>query len=137
MGVKRLALITMLAGVTLFGSPLLGQTPPTSDSAKTDEPRCLTRSELIALKESRSVVAEAALAAELFAGGGTTNTFAATLMKEGSEQLEGAKASLEDREQLTRLLDSALGKLASRDAAGLRDISMKLFSIEWSNGQCS
>ena len=75
MGLKLSALLLMVGGVAFFGSPILGQTPPASDSAKTDESRCLTRSELIALKDSRSVVAEAALAAGLFADARTTNTF--------------------------------------------------------------
>jgi hypothetical protein len=136
MGMK-FAPLTMLAGIILFGSPLLGQTPLASDAAKASKPSCLSRSELLALKDSRSVVAEATLGAELFAEGRTTNTFVATLMEEAADQLDSAKASLRDRQQLTRLLDEALGKLASREAAPLRDISVQLLSIEQSNEQCS
>lgn len=101
------------------------------------EPVCLSRSELIAVKNSRSLVAEAALILSLSAEGRTTERFTGTSLQQASEGLDDAKSDLNSEGRIAELLDASLAAIRTRDLESLRDIASRLFSIEKTNEQCS
>jgi hypothetical protein len=132
--------LAMLAGLLLSALSAYGQAKPPSDMAQSDQAgpqRCLSRRNLLALKESRSVIAEAALGTQLFADGRSTSTFTNTLLDEARDELQSARNSLADLAKVSHLIDSALAGISAQNAASLRDISAQLLAMEQANEQCS
>jgi hypothetical protein len=129
--VEGLIKIYLLAGCLMSGF-LFGEA-----FGAVADPVCLSRSELIALKNSRSLVAEAALALSLSAQGRTTKRFTATSLQEAAEDLENAKSDLSGEERIADLLDASLTAIRSHDLDSLLNIGSSLLSIEKANEQCS
>jgi putative membrane protein len=129
--------LTILAGLLLSSLSAYGQAKPSPDMAQSGQQRCLSREDLLALKDSRSVIAEAALGTQLFADSRSTSTFTNTLLDEARDELQSARSSLADLARASHLIDSALTDISAQNAASLRDISAQLLAMEHANEQCS
>jgi hypothetical protein len=125
--------VLILAGCSIcsfaFGA---GSHTPVDSSAT-----CLARSELIALKASRSLLGEMALTLHLSAEGRTTDQYTTTLLQQAAEELRSSQNALSSRKNIADLLDEALAGMAAHDFEKLHEIAAKLISIETSNEQCS
>jgi hypothetical protein len=86
--------------------------------------------QIVAIKASRSVVAEAALAAELGSSGDATQTFTAELIEEAEDQLRSNLESVEGNERAASLIGAALAELPLWNAGTLRRIADQLLTTE-------
>jgi uncharacterized protein HemX len=93
--------------------------------------------QLVAIKKSRSLVAEADFSAELYERGKTTSRFNRELLKQANDELESARKSLQGNDEAIALIDAAQSQVQSGNGVSLRAIADKLIALERANGQCS
>jgi hypothetical protein len=98
---------------------------------------CFTRSELIAVKTSRSIIAEVALTLQLSAEDRTTNRFTTTLLQQAAENLRDSYNAVSSQKEVANLLNKALDRMAVDDVAKLHEIVLALVAIENTDEQCS
>jgi hypothetical protein len=124
-------LATCLTWEAVFGA---GSSPV--ESQKFAAP-CFTRSELIAVKTSRSIIAEVALTLQLSAEDRTTNRFTTTLLQQAAENLRDGYNAVSSQKEVANLLNKALDRMAVDDVAKLHEIVLALVAIENTDEQCS
>ena len=93
-------------------------------------------SQLMAIKQARSVVAETAYAAELHAAGRTTSTFNDELLQQADDELTSARRDLQGNEQASSLIDAAHAQIKSGNGADLRALADELLALERADEQC-
>jgi hypothetical protein len=125
--------VLILAGCSICSFAFGAGSHAPVDSSTT----CLARSELIALKASKSLVGEIALTLHLAAEGRTTHQFTTTLLQQAAEELRSSQNALSSRKNIADLLDEALAGMVVDDVTKLHEIAANLVSIEMANEQCS
>jgi putative membrane protein len=129
--------LAILAGLLLSSLSASAQTKTIPDVTQSGQQRCLSRGDLLAVKDSRSVIAEAALGIQLFVDGRSTSTFTNTLLNEAKDELQSARGRLAGLAEASHLIDLAVSNISGRSAGPLRDISAQLLAMEHANEQCS
>jgi hypothetical protein len=136
MGLSTGHIAIALLATCLTWRAVFGAESPAVESPKFATP-CLTRSELIAVKTSRSIIAEVALTLQLSAEDRTTNRFTATLLQQAAENLWDSYNAVSSQKEIADLLDKALARMAADDVAKLHEIVLALVAIENTDEQCS
>jgi hypothetical protein len=86
--------------------------------------------ELLAIKQVRSLLAEAAFSAELCARNKATGQFTRSLLVQAKEELESAKKSLKDDDKASPLIEQAQEAMRSGDSSQLRAIANEFLALE-------
>jgi hypothetical protein len=128
----KCTVVLILTGCSICTFAFAGSHVPNASSAK-----CLGRSEVIALKASRSLVGEMALTLQLSLEGRTTEQFATSLLQQAAEELRSSRSALRSRTNIAALVDEALAPMPVGSVARLNEIAAKLNSIEVADEQCS
>jgi hypothetical protein len=92
-------------------------------------------SQLIAVKTSRSLLAEADLVKELESVGRVTHVFADALSDQAREQLESLEPKLTENEKALGLLHTGLAEMSAGNLPGLKVIIDQLLTIERGHGE--
>jgi hypothetical protein len=93
-------------------------------------------STLVALKQARSIVAEASFSTELYARGKTTTLFNDELLQQANDELTSARKTLEDNDEAVALVDAAQSEFQSGNIARLRALADELLNLEHANERC-
>jgi hypothetical protein len=92
----------------------------------------LDQEQLLSLKESRSLIAEASLVIELYARGKVTSIFTAELLQQAQDQLNSAASKLPADSHAALMIKQALGAMLARNASELSSIAGKLSELDQS-----
>jgi hypothetical protein len=92
-------------------------------------------SQLIAIKTSRSLLAEASLLKELETAGSVTSVFADALLDQARGQLESLEPKLAENEKALGLLHTGLAEMSAGNSPGLKVIIDQLLTIERVHGE--
>jgi len=93
-------------------------------------------SRLVALKQARSIVAEAGFSTELYARGKTTTLFNDELLQQANDELTSVRKTLEDNDEAVALVDAAQSEIQSGNIARLRALIGDLLNLEHGNERC-
>jgi hypothetical protein len=93
-------------------------------------------SRLVALKQARSIVAEAGFSTELYARGKTTTLFNDELLQQANDELTSVRKTLEDNDEAVALVDAAQSEIQSGNIARLRALTGDLLNLEHGNERC-
>lgn len=86
--------------------------------------------DLIAVKISRSIFAEASLVIELERNGRVTRIFANALLQQARDQLESVEPQLAQDENALGLVHGGLAEISAGNLSGLRGIIDQLVALE-------
>src|SRR4051794_9001398 len=89
-----------------------------------------SRQQLPAIKESRSLAAEADLAISLANTGKISSTFLTMLLTQANDKLSSAADQLGDVPRASQLVALAMAALSDRDLAELRAVTRQLLELE-------
>jgi hypothetical protein len=91
---------------------------------------------LIQIRNTRTIVAEAALVAEAAGKGQVTRTYADEMKSEAVEELKSlAKSAIDKAPELSGLTEQAIDAAEASDVARLKAIAAALFAMEGPHGR--
>ena len=93
-------------------------------------------SRLVAIKQARSIVAEASFSTELYARGKTTGLFNSELLQQANDELTSARKTLRGDDEAVALVDAAQSGIQTGNSAHLRALADELLNLERANGLC-
>ena len=93
-------------------------------------------SRLVAIKQARSIVAEASFSTELYARGQTTGLFNSELLQQANDELTSARKTLRGDDEAVALVDAAQSGIQTGNSAHLRGLADELLNLERANGLC-
>jgi hypothetical protein len=93
-------------------------------------------SRLVAIKQARSIVAEASFSTELYARGRTTGLFNSELLQQANDELTSARKTLRGDDEAVALVDAAQSGIQTGNSAYLRGLADELLNLERANGLC-
>jgi hypothetical protein len=92
--------------------------------------------DLAALRQARSLVAEAGAVEQQARAGGLTKAYAAQMREEARRQLQSARVkAARSSPELAAPIGEALHALDAHDAAALKAIAQRLFAMEGAHGR--
>jgi hypothetical protein len=97
--------------------------------------RLCSSSRLVAIKQARSLVAEASLSTDLYARGKTTSRFNSELLQQANDELTSAHKTLQGDDEAVALVDAAQSEIQG-NGTQLPALADEFLNLERANELC-